>query len=97
MGSRACPQIFDILIIGSGPAGLNAALACARTRITAIVFDSQQYRNEGVTHMHTVASQDHINPREFGRIAREQIESRYESIWFQQATITHAGKKKNRS
>jgi thioredoxin reductase len=85
---RVRPQIFDILIIGSGPAGLNAALTCARTRSTAIVFDNQQYRNEGVTHMHTVASRDHFNPREFGRIAREQVESRYDTIWFQTATIT---------
>jgi thioredoxin reductase len=93
MALRPRPQIFDILIVGSGPAGLNAALACARTRTTALAFDSQQYRNEGVTHMHTVASRDHFNPREFGRIAREQIESRYDSVWFQHATITHAGKK----
>ncbi|KAJ4367419.1 hypothetical protein N0V83_007001 [Neocucurbitaria cava] len=87
------PQIFDILIIGAGPAGLNAALTCARTRTAALVFDSLAYRNEGVSHMHTVASRDHFNPREFGRIARSQIESRYDSVWFQQATITHAAKK----
>jgi thioredoxin reductase len=43
--------------------------------------------------MHTVASRDHFNPREFGCIAREQIESRYDSVWFQRATITHAAKK----
>lgn len=94
MALRTRPQIFDILIIGAGPAGLNAALTCARTRTTAIVLDSQQYRNEGVTHMHTVASRDHFNPREFGRIAREQIESRYDSIWFHQANITQASKKR---
>jgi thioredoxin reductase len=93
MALRSRPKAFDILIIGSGPAGLNAALACARTRTTALVFDSQQYRNEGVIHMHTVASRDHFNPREFGRIAREQIVSRYDSVWFQHATITHAAKK----
>lgn len=93
MALRSRPQIFDVLIIGSGPAGLNAALTCARTRTKALVFDNQQYRNEGVTHMHTVASRDHFNPREFGRIAREQIESRYDSVWFQSATITHASKK----
>jgi thioredoxin reductase len=94
MALRSRPQIFDILIVGSGPAGLNAALTCARTRTTALVFDSQQYRNEGVTHMHTVASRDHFNPREFGRIARHQIESRYDSVWFQHAIITHAAKKR---
>jgi thioredoxin reductase len=86
------PQIFDALIIGAGPAGLNAALAFARTRTTALVVDSGEYRNEGIKHMHTVASRDHQDPYAFRKTAREQIESRYESIWFQKATITHATK-----
>jgi thioredoxin reductase len=87
------PQIVDALIIGGGPAGLAASLAYARTRTTAIVFDSQSYRNEGIKHMHTVPSRDHINPYEFRSIAREQITSRYPSVWFEQVTITQAAKK----
>ncbi|KAF2256046.1 FAD/NAD(P)-binding domain-containing protein [Trematosphaeria pertusa] len=87
------PNIVDGLIIGAGPAGLTAALAFARTRATAIVFDSSSYRNEGITHMHAVPSRDHIDPYEFRRISREQIETRYETIWFQNATITQAAKK----
>jgi thioredoxin reductase len=87
------PQIVDALIIGAGPAGLNAALAFARTRNTAIVFDSREYRNEGIKHMHTVASRDHNDPHEFRNTARQQIESRYETVWFQQVNITHAAKK----
>jgi thioredoxin reductase len=87
------PQILDGLIIGAGPAGLAAALAFARTRTTAIIFDSSSYRNEGIKHMHTVPSRDHIDPYEFRRISREQIESRYETVWFQKATITRATKK----
>ncbi|KAH6615087.1 hypothetical protein C7974DRAFT_403245 [Boeremia exigua] len=87
------PHIFDALIVGAGPAGLNAALVFARTQGTAIVFDSQQYRNEGIKHMHTVASRDHQDPYMFRRTAREQIESRYDTVWFQNATITHATKK----
>jgi thioredoxin reductase len=86
------PQIVDVLIIGAGPAGLNAALAFARTRSTALVFDSREYRNEGIKHMHTVASRDHQNPYEFRTTARAQIESRYDTVWFQQCTITHAAK-----
>lgn len=87
------PQIVDSLIIGAGPAGLAAALAHARTLTTAVVFDSSSYRNEGITHMHSVPSRDHMDPYEFRRIAREQITSRYETVWFEQATITHAVKK----
>jgi thioredoxin reductase len=87
------PQVVDALIIGAGPAGLNAALACARTRSTALVFDSREYRNEGIKHMHTIASRDHQDPYAFRTTAREQIESRYDTVWFQQSTITHAAKK----
>ncbi|KAF5851289.1 hypothetical protein GGP41_004160 [Bipolaris sorokiniana] len=86
------PPIFDILILGAGPAGLNAALTCARTRTTALVLDSQQYRNKGISHMHTVASRDHTPPQDFRHIAREQIEARYDTVWFQQALITSARK-----
>jgi thioredoxin reductase len=85
-------QIVDGLIIGGGPAGLAAALAFARTLGTAIVFDSQSYRNEGIKHMHTVPSRDHSDPYEFRRISREQIESRYQTIRFEKRTITHAAK-----
>ncbi|KAF9695822.1 hypothetical protein EKO04_005989 [Ascochyta lentis] len=87
------PRIFDALIVGAGPAGLNAALVFARTRGTALVFDSQEYRNEGIQHMHTVASRDHQDPYSFRQTAREQIESRYDTVWFQHAKITHAAKK----
>ncbi|KAF1364793.1 FAD/NAD(P)-binding domain-containing protein [Lizonia empirigonia] len=87
------PQVFDALVIGAGPAGLNAALLFARTRGTALVFDSQVYRNQGITHMHTVASRDHQDPNLFRQIAREQIVSRYDTVWFQHANITHAAQK----
>jgi thioredoxin reductase len=87
------PQIVDAIIVGAGPAGLNAALTFARTRSTALVFDSREYRNEGIKHMHTVASRDHQEPYAFRNTAREQIESRYETVWFEQANITHAAKK----
>jgi thioredoxin reductase len=86
------PQIFDAIIVGSGPAGLNAALTFARIRSTALVFDSREYRNEGIKHMHTVASRDHQDPYSFRSTAREQIESRYDTVWFQHATITDAAK-----
>jgi thioredoxin reductase len=87
------PKVVDSLIIGAGPAGLAAALAHARTLATAIVFDSTSYRNEGITHMHNIPSRDHMDPYEFRRISVEQITSRYQTVWFEKVTITHAAKK----
>lgn len=43
--------------------------------------------------MHTVPSRDHVDPYEFRSIAREQITSRYPSVWFENVTITQAAKK----
>lgn len=88
------PSIVDVLIIGAGPAGLNAALGFARTLRTALVFDSQEYRNQGISHMHTVASRDHTDPAVFRSVAREQITSRYHTVWFQNSKIVNATKKK---
>ncbi|KAJ4301936.1 hypothetical protein N0V90_004032 [Kalmusia sp. IMI 367209] len=85
--------MVDGLISGGGPAGLAACLVYARTRTTAIVFDSSNYRNEGITHMHTVPSRDHIDPYEFRNLAREQVQSRYPTVWFEKVTITRAVKK----
>ncbi|KAF2189816.1 FAD/NAD(P)-binding domain-containing protein [Zopfia rhizophila CBS 207.26] len=87
------PRVVDGLIIGAGPAGLAAGLAFARTHGTAIIFDSSSYRNEGIKHMHTVPSRDHSDPYEFRRISREQIKSRYHTVWFENTTITHAVRK----
>ena len=81
------PRFVDALVVGGGPAGLAAALAFARTRTTAILFDSQSYRNEGIPHMHTVPSRDHVDPYEFRRIAREQISSRYDTVWIKNVEI----------
>ncbi|KAF2279457.1 FAD/NAD(P)-binding domain-containing protein [Westerdykella ornata] len=87
------PSIVDCLIIGAGPAGLTSALAFARTLSTALVFDSSSYRNEGIAHMHTVPSRDHIDPYEFRAISRSQITSRYATVWFEDATVVQARKK----
>lgn len=36
------PQMFDVVIVGGGPAGLAAAAQCARAGVTVAVIDSQQ-------------------------------------------------------
>ena len=87
------PTIFTALIIGAGPAGLSAALTFARGAHPALVFDSSTPRNAGVSHMHTVASRDHIAPAEFRAISRRQIEERYSCIAFSGATIVKAARK----
>lgn len=84
----ASKTTYDVLIIGAGPAGLSAALGLARQTYSALVFDSQQYRNAPASHMHNVVTWDHRDPAEFRASARENILSRYsDSIQFKNATI----------
>ncbi|KAJ5976721.1 hypothetical protein N7501_000063 [Penicillium viridicatum] len=80
-------SIFDVLIIGGGPAGLSVATGLARQLHRAIVFDSGVYRNALASHMHNVASWDHKSPEEFRQAARERILSRYDTIQFENVEI----------
>ncbi|KAL9125536.1 MAG: hypothetical protein Q9217_005275 [Psora testacea] len=91
-GITPSTQLYDALIVGGGPAGLAAALAIARTKRTALVFDSSMYRNEGVTAMHTVPSRDGTDPIEFRRITKDQITNKYHNIHFLQKTIKKAAR-----
>ncbi|KAJ5401128.1 hypothetical protein N7465_011617 [Penicillium sp. CMV-2018d] len=79
--------IFDVLIIGGGPAGLSVATGLARQLHRAVVFDSGVYRNALASHMHNVASWDHKSPEEFRQAARERILSRYDTIQFENVEI----------
>ena len=69
--------MYDVIIVGGGPAGLSAATILGRCRRTVLVCDDGQYRNEGSVALYGFLSRDGIHPAELRRIAREQME-RYE-------------------
>lgn len=71
----------DVLIIGGGPAGLSAALLLGRCGREVMVVDAGRPRNEASPAMHGFLTRDGIAPREFLRIAREEL-SVYPSIFF---------------
>ncbi|KAF2808512.1 FAD/NAD(P)-binding domain-containing protein [Mytilinidion resinicola] len=89
-------HIYDVLVIGGGPAGLAAGLACARVRRTVLLVDSGEYRNAGIKHMHTVPSRDHIAPEDFRAAARAQFD-RYPHVQFASAKIIDAVQKETAS
>lgn len=69
----------DVIIIGAGPAGLQAALTLGRMHRSALVVDSGEYRNGTVLHMHNVVTNDGTAPADFRATARAQLQ-RYDTI-----------------
>ncbi|RKH02144.1 NAD(P)/FAD-dependent oxidoreductase [Corallococcus sp. CA053C] len=70
---------YDVVIVGGGPAGLNAALYLGRGRKAVLLCDAGTPRNAAATHMHGFGSRDGIPPPEFRRISREQLQ-RYPNV-----------------
>lgn len=66
-------KIHEVIIVGAGPAGMNAALILARCRRDIVVFDTNTPRNQRSREMHGYLTRDGMNPSEFRRIAREEL------------------------
>ena len=66
-------MIFDAIIVGGGPAGLNAALVLGRCRRNVMVFDTGKQRNRFSHGIHNYLTRDNILPRDFLGIAYKEI------------------------
>lgn len=64
---------FDVVIVGGGPAGLNASLVLGRARKQVLVIDDQKPRNWVTRETHGFLTRDGVSPQEFRRIAKEEI------------------------
>lgn len=86
-------EFIDVAIIGGGPAGLTAAGTLARQLHTAVVFDTQTYRNRQSANMHKVPTWDHKDPKDFRAAAKEGILERYSTIQYLDIGVTTIEKK----
>lgn len=66
--------MYDVLIIGGGPAGLNAAMILGRSRRKIAVFDSGEPRNRWAQNMNGFLGCDGMNPRDFIKQGRKELE-----------------------
>lgn len=62
-----------MIIIGGGPAGLNAAMLLGRSRRKVVVFDSGKPRNRWSRSMNGFLTSDGINPNDFIKKGREEL------------------------
>ena len=78
--------LFDVLIAGGGPAGLQAALTLGRARKRVLVADGGPRRNATAGHMNNFVSRDGIAPADFRREARAQL-AKYPNVSFRDEPI----------
>ena len=81
--------MYDVVIVGAGPAGLSAALLLGRCRRSVLVCDNGHPRNAASQAIHGYLTRDGIPPQEFLRIAREEIRQ-YRTVTFRDVTVASA-------
>ncbi|PUA80406.1 NAD(P)/FAD-dependent oxidoreductase [Nocardioides currus] len=65
--------MLDAIVIGGGPAGLQATLTLGRMHRPTLMLDSGAYRNAPVDAMHNIITNDGRAPAEFRSIVRGEL------------------------
>lgn len=81
--------MYDVIIVGAGPAGLSAALMLGRCRRSVLVCDTGQPRNRASHALHGYLTRDGIAPREFLAIGRREL-SQYLTVEFRDVEVEFA-------
>jgi thioredoxin reductase len=81
--------VWDVVIVGAGPAGLSAALTLGRCRRKVLLCDRATPRNWAAKEMHGFLSRDGVDPRAFRRIVRNELR-RYKNIVFHRGEVRTA-------
>ena len=84
--STSQADLWDVIVVGGGPAGLNAALVLGRCRRKVLLFDDGKPRNAVSHALHGFLSRDGIAPAELRAIAGEQL-APYTSVVVDEARV----------
>jgi thioredoxin reductase len=66
-------QLFDVAVIGGGPAGLSAGVALARALRSVLVIDAGGQRNLGAEGVHGFLSREGMTPRDLVAAGRMEL------------------------
>ncbi|GAA4701705.1 Thioredoxin reductase [Promicromonospora umidemergens] len=78
---------YDAVVIGGGPAGLQAALTLGRMHRRVLLLDSGEYRNAPAEHLHNFVTRDGTPPAEFRAVARAELAA-YATVTVREAAAT---------
>lgn len=81
--------VYEVIVVGGGPAGLNAALILGRCRRRVLLCDAGQPRNAKSQALHGFLSRDGIPPLELLEIGRQQLRP-YESVELMATEVVEA-------
>jgi thioredoxin reductase len=73
MNGEATSPNWDCIIVGAGPAGLNAALVLGRARWRVLVLDNAAPGNYATREMHGVLGHDGLDPAELRARGRAEL------------------------
>lgn len=87
MSKKNLNDILDVIVIGGGPAGLQAALTLGRLHRRVLLLDGGRYRNDPADHLHNFITHDGRRPAEFRALAHADL-AVYDTVTVRAAEVS---------